>query len=195
MNPFPADRLTQERPDPVEASSLAWINVPLVLLALFLGFGVTYLGLRTPNTALGKGDSRSPVNATFTTSEPLQQLGEKIFTKNCQACHQANGAGVGTAFPPLDGSEWVTGDPETMVAIVLHGVSGELTVKGTVFNGQMPPFKNTLSVREIAAVASYVRGAWSNREGAISEELVIKVKENTAHQEGPWQGGAELPRP
>lgn len=186
---YPADAIAHEGPDPVEASSLRWVNVPLVLLSLFLGFGVAYLSLRTPNTALGAGDSRSPVTAAPALS------GEKVYARNCQACHQATGTGVGTTFPPLDGSEWVVGNPETLTAIVLHGITGEITVGGTAFRGQMPPFKDQLTTEEIAAVTSYVRGAWSNRADPVTLELVEKVKNETGGRAGPFAGEAELPRP
>jgi mono/diheme cytochrome c family protein len=43
--------------------------------------------------------------------------------------------------------------------ILLHGVSGKLTVKDTVYNGQMPPFKDKLNDAEIAAVLNYVAAA------------------------------------
>lgn len=192
---FPADAIDHEGPDPVEASSLRWINVPLVLLALFLGFGVAYLSLRTPDTALGAGDSRSPVTDSPALAVSVSVSGEKVYARNCQACHQATGTGVGTTFPPLDGSEWVVGNPETLAAIVLHGISGEITVGGTAFRGQMPPFKDQLTAEEIAAVASYVRGAWSNRADPVPAELVEKVKKETGERSGPFAGEAELPRP
>src|SRR5258708_19546571 len=35
--------------------------------------------------------------------------GKKIFTANCQTCHQANGLGVPGQYPPLAGSQFTTG--------------------------------------------------------------------------------------
>ncbi|HND86096.1 MAG TPA: hypothetical protein PLU50_09825 [Pseudobdellovibrionaceae bacterium] len=57
---FKHDKLENEKKDPTEGNSLKFINVPLVLIALFLGFGVSYLALRTPNTSFTPGDSRTP---------------------------------------------------------------------------------------------------------------------------------------
>src|SRR5438046_4671143 len=34
--------------------------------------------------------------------------GKKIFSANCQTCHQANGLGVARQYPPLAGSECTT---------------------------------------------------------------------------------------
>ena len=42
------------------------------------------------------------------------------------------GAGV---FPPVVGSEWVTGAPETVVRVLLHGLHGPVEVAGTTYDG------------------------------------------------------------
>ena len=57
----------------------------------------------------------------------------------CQTCHQENGEGLPNLYPPLAGSEWLTGDAEIPIAIVLHGMQGEITVKGQKFNNVMAP--------------------------------------------------------
>src|SRR5262245_46579251 len=36
--------------------------------------------------------------------------GKAVFDATCLACHQANGQGIPGAFPPLDGSPYVTSD-------------------------------------------------------------------------------------
>ncbi|MBX3167812.1 MAG: cytochrome c [Candidatus Eremiobacteraeota bacterium] len=192
-NLFEADRVGHEKPDPIENSSSRLIVVPLTLLTLFLAFGMTYLTIYTDKVDFTQGDSRSQGGAALATplSDP-SLLGQEVFQKNCQACHQVNGAGVGSTFPPLDGSEWVNGEPEMVCAIVLHGISGEISVKGQAFRGVMPAFKGQLKPEEIAAVATYIRGAWSNRAAAVEPALVEKVAQATATRKESWSGGAEL---
>ena len=67
------------------------------------------------------------------------KTGAEVFA-TCTACHQATGLGLPGAFPPLVGSEWVIGKPEVPIAIVLHGMQGEITVKGAKYDQMMMPW-------------------------------------------------------
>ncbi|HYD96525.1 MAG TPA: cytochrome c oxidase subunit II [Noviherbaspirillum sp.] len=84
------------------------------------------------------------------TVDELKQRGEKVYSANCVACHQANGKGVPGAFPALDGSPAVNGPRAEQINVVLNGRRG------------MPAFKQ-LSDTEIAAVITYTRNNWSNK--------------------------------
>lgn len=191
---YEVDRIENEREDPVEGSSLRFVNVPLVLISGFLGFGISYLALRTPSVDFHQGDSRSQAVSLASPQPPpdLRELGGRLYKNNCQACHQQDGKGLATTFPPLAGSQWVTGDPETLSAILLHGVVGEIEVQGQVFNGVMPAFKSTLSHGEVAAIATYIRSAWGNQSGEVTQEVVAKVAQATAQRKQSWAGGKEL---
>ena len=193
---FKEDKLANEKKEPIEGSSLKFINVPIVLLALLLGFGVTYLALRTNKVTMEEGDSR-----TVTVAAPKPEIegelglmakGKQIFTTTCQACHQASGVGIPSVFPPLAGSEWVKGSPKRMVAIVLHGIQSDITVEGQKFQGVMPPFKSQLHPEDIAAVVSYVRQSFGNTAGVISADLVKQVVKETESRTASWAGEAEL---
>ena len=65
-------------------------------------------------------------------------LGEKVYKEVCQACHQPTGLGLPGVFPPFDGSEFVQGDARRLVAIVIKGLNGPITVKGAKFPGAIP---------------------------------------------------------
>jgi mono/diheme cytochrome c family protein len=103
----------------------------------------------------------------------------------CSACHQQNGQGVPGAFPPLAGSEWVTGDPKIPIAIVLHGMQGPITVKGQEYNGVMMPWA-ALSDAQIAAIATYVRSSWGNTASAVTAADVAAVRAATASRKTQW---------
>lgn len=111
--------------------------------------------------------------------------GAEIFTR-CAACHQATGLGMPGAYPPLAGSEWLDNNPEVPIRIVLHGLQGPITVKGTSFNNAMTPFGDQLSDAEIAAVISYERSSFGNHASAITAEQVKAVREATKSQTTPW---------
>jgi cytochrome c oxidase subunit 2 len=97
------------------------------------------------------------------TQPDLMARGEKVYQANCVACHQANGKGVPPAFPPLEGSKLVLGDPAGHMDIVLNGKQGTA----------MASFKQ-LSDVELAAVLTYTRNAWGNQaaEGVIQPAVV-----------------------
>ena len=73
--------------------------------------------------------------------------GKRLYNQPgaCVTCHQANGMGVPGAFPPLAGSEWVVGSEDRLIRIILHGLAGEIKVKGVVYNSVMPAFWPTLA--------------------------------------------------
>ncbi len=85
----------------------------------------------------------------------LTQKGEKIYTANCQACHQANGKGAGP-IKPLDGAAVVLdADITKQIKVLLNGQ-----------NNAMPSWKQ-LSDSEIAAVISFTKNNWSNKTGQM----------------------------
>lgn len=111
------------------------------------------------------------------------KLGARVFI-NCAPCHQADGTGDASKnVPPLAGSEWVLSDsPNRVIRILLHGLNGPVTVKGTVYNGAvMASWRKTadnpsgLSDEEIAAVLSYVRSSWGNKAPLITPDQVTAI--------------------
>jgi mono/diheme cytochrome c family protein len=117
------------------------------------------------------------------------QLGEKVYKEVCQACHQPTGLGQAGQFPALAGSEWVDGseyNEKRLVAVVLKGMKGPVTVKGSAYNGAMPPQENALKPNKLAAVLTYVRQAWGNKGGEITEAQVIAAKKEFADRSDQW---------
>jgi nitrite reductase (NO-forming) len=88
------------------------------------------------------------------------KVGEDVFVNNCQACHQANGAGVADAFPPLAKSDFLNADKVRAIKAVTGGLEGKLTVNGKVFNGVMPAWD--LPDEDIANVMTYIYSKWGN---------------------------------
>jgi cytochrome c oxidase subunit II len=85
----------------------------------------------------------------------LTQKGEKIYTANCQVCHQASGKGAGP-IKPLDGAAVVLdADASKQIKVLLNGQ-----------NNAMPSWKQ-LSDTEIASVISFTKNNWSNKTGQM----------------------------
>lgn len=114
-----------------------------------------------------------------------QADGAKVYATVCSSCHQATGQGVPGAFPPLAESEWVTGDEERLLKIILHGVQGEIDVAGEMYAGMMPPW-GSLKDAEIAAVATYVRNNFGNKAPPVTAETVARVRTQFAARKTPW---------
>jgi len=115
------------------------------------------------------------VDTTKTDKASLMARGEVVYSQTCQACHQANGQGMQGAFPPLAGAGEFYGDAQNHARIIVHGLSGEITVKGVTYNSAMPP-QGTLSDYDIAAVATYERHSWGNDDGVVLPDDVKAVR-------------------
>jgi len=185
--PAAAPPQAREQADPSERSQPIPLLVAAITIAMVLA-GAAYILLSEPFGESGLGDRRTladlrPASGTGTAD------GKQVFAGNCASCHQATGKGLPGVFPPLAGSEWVTGDERVLANILLHGVTGELSVAGTSYQGAMPSFKQ-LGDAELAAVASYVRSEWGNGAAPVKPEVF--AAERKASRTEPFQGGAEL---
>lgn len=181
----------REQEDPSERNRPIPLTVAIITLVVVI-FGVTYILFSEPFGRADLGDRRTvaDLRAPAAGAAVAAVDGKQVFTANCVPCHQATGKGLPGVFPPLDGSEWVGGDERIVVNILLHGVSGELTVMGNTYKGAMPSFQQ-LSDAELAAVASYVRSGWSNKAGAIKADLFASERKSSTRT-APFNGEAEL---
>jgi mono/diheme cytochrome c family protein len=112
-------------------------------------------------------------------------LGKEIFEITCIACHQQHGLGQEGLAPPLVDSEWVSGSEERLARIVLHGLSGPITVKGEVYEIDMPSLA-VLDDQQIAAVLTYIRREWGHSFEPVEPELVEKVRALTGDRLQAW---------
>jgi mono/diheme cytochrome c family protein len=200
--------ILREPRDPVEGREPApWFFKAAVALALFWGgwylgrYGGEF-GLAT-HVALSGRDvgTRASVSAQSAAAiaDPVA-AGQRIYANNCASCHQASGQGIPGAFPPVVGSEWVTGSPETLTLVLLHGLQGPIEVAGQAYNGAMPAWKDLLKDEEIAAVATYLRQWGSNSAPPVPPEQVTALRERHAGRTAMWTadeladaGGEEPP--
>jgi cytochrome c oxidase subunit 2 len=97
------------------------------------------------------------------TAEELVARGESVYAVNCVACHQTNGQGIPGIFPALAGSDVVLNNKERNIEILMEGVQG----------AAMNSF-SYLSEVELAAVITYTRQSWSNKENGDGEIVVPK---------------------
>jgi mono/diheme cytochrome c family protein len=194
MDPKLTPQAAREHPEPFELSRdvPSYIRVMIVML---LAWGLYYILTSEISTQATLGDRRTVQNLAFDPKAARKggaADGGAVYAARCVACHQTTGLGVPGVFPPLAGSEWVTGKETVVVQIVLHGVQGPLTVKGVAYNGAMPAFKDQLADDEIAAVVSYIRSQWGNAGDPTEAGLVSEARAATASRTASWNGDAEL---
>ncbi|MFV1994745.1 MAG: cytochrome c [Verrucomicrobiales bacterium] len=111
--------------------------------------------------------------------------GQKAYN-NCQVCHGPTGGGIPALFPPLAGSEWVTGSTERLAMVLLKGVMGPTQVNGQSFNGAMPAWEKALNDEKMAQVMSFVRNSWGNSGSIVTEAMVSHAREKYADQAAPY---------
>lgn len=93
----------------------------------------------------------------------LKSEGARLFATNCAVCH--GDQGQGKVGPRLAGNS-ALGRTQFIVDRILDGFPEH----------GMPAWRDRLSDREIAAVATFVRNSWSNDFGAVTEEEVKSMR-------------------
>jgi mono/diheme cytochrome c family protein len=183
------DALMREKDEPSKGGS----PIPIFILFLFAAlcfWGGVYL------IQYGGGFSKNAYTLDFdphakvvVAQVSLYDRGAKVFKAQCVACHQATGLGVPGVYPPLAGSEWVTGHQETLARILINGMNGPVEVAGNKFNGNMPAFGPSglnLKPQDIAGVLTYIRQEWDNGASEVTEATVNGYMEQYGSRGTPW---------
>jgi mono/diheme cytochrome c family protein len=102
--------------------------------------------------------------------------GHILYNSYCASCHQRDGKGDNSRYPPLAGSEWVTGDKHKAIDILMHGLQGEIKVGGKTFNGVMPAHGLFLDDHAIASILTYVKFRFNKVNEPVTIEEVTKVR-------------------
>ena len=180
----------RESADPSEQGRpIPWLVAALTLAVVLSG--VAYILLSEPFGAADLGDRRTVADLRTGTTQANQKAdGKQLFNGLCVACHQVTGLGLPGVFPPLDGSEWVLGDERILANILLYGINGELTVKGALYKSPMPAFGQQTDA-ELAALATHVRAAWSNKAEPINAKL-FELERKARPRTTPFASGDEL---
>lgn len=109
--------------------------------------------------------------------------GVALFGSVCQTCHGKDGNGVASLAPPLNNSEWVNGDKNKLIPIILFGLTGPVKVAGKVYkspeiNGDMPSIgqNKEFSDNDIAQVLNFIRNSWANKGDKITASDVVNIR-------------------
>ena len=103
--------------------------------------------------------------------------GSILYKTYCANCHQGNGKGDNNRFPPLDSSEYVMGDKNLLISIILNGMQGEIRVKGKTYNGLMPAHDNILDDHAIASITTYIRSRFGKQKDIVTTHDVKAIRD------------------
>ncbi len=134
-----------------------------------------YLGDRSqPNLNAVSAATQAAAAGTLTQRDQVL-AGQALFAGACSVCHQANGAGLPGVFPPLAKSDYLAADPKRAISVLLHGLTGKVTVNGSDYDSVMPPM-NQLNDDEVANILTYALNSWGNPGGRVLADDVKKVR-------------------
>ena len=120
---------------------------------------------------------------------PRLHIGRALYAENCLGCHQADGHGIKDAVPSLVDNGAVSGQVgNDIIMLMLEGHAPDGTW------GQMPSFASSLSARDMADVANYVRMAWGNHASPnVTVDLVHSLRADAQIPEGGQQAAVDCP--
>lgn len=102
------------------------------------------------------------------------ERGKEIYLRNCVSCHMDQGEGLEGIFPPIAQSDYMLADKKRAIKQTLYGISGEMTVNGKKYNGEMNGFD--ISDDEMSDLMNYIFNSFGNNGGIISPEDVKAVR-------------------
>jgi mono/diheme cytochrome c family protein len=174
------------KPTPISLSVVAAIAAVAILAGSYRGAnsgddlaGANVKGYNYPLNFKGLPPVVIPEPDPIELHQPQNWIavGKGVYGTQCGACHQATGEGMPGQYPPLKGSEFVVKGEKRLAAILLHGITGALTVNGKPFNGTMEPIgTQKLNDVSLAQVLSYIRNDWSNQASVIYEDQIKALK-------------------
>jgi len=159
-----------------------WASIFGILISGAYYFGA-YIGDFSPNPWPQHPEGSPASSAVESVSRDVD--GAHVYQSFCQACHQSGGEGVAGVFPPLAGSEWVTGDKGVLIRILRHGMQGEVEVGGKTYRGSMPGW-SMLSDDELAGVLTHERTNWGNDATRVIPQEIAAVRDMLSGPTAPW---------
>ncbi|MBL67745.1 MAG: dehydrogenase [Verrucomicrobiales bacterium] len=134
----------------------------------------------------GEAAKPPPPPRALTNAESKRfETGKLLYQATCAACHHANGLGEEGKAPPLIDSPFLVGPADRAIGIVLHGVTGPITVHGRTYRMSMPALQG-FNDEQIASILTYARREWEHRADPVTPADVMRVKQANANREAPW---------
>ena len=106
----------------------------------------------------------------------LMSLGKSVYDAQCATCHGTKGEGDPPRYPPLANNQSIQMESAVNpIRMVLNGGFPPSTKANPMPYG-MPPFAQTLSDDDVAAVVTYIRTSWGNWGTAVSSRQINELR-------------------
>jgi len=105
-----------------------------------------------------------------------------LYNSYCISCHQRDGKGDNNRYPPLLGSNWIAGNSDTLINVILHGLQKEITVNGKTYNGVMPAHGSFLDDHAVASIVTYVKMRFNKEKINITSAEVSRIRADSANK-------------
>jgi mono/diheme cytochrome c family protein len=103
-------------------------------------------------------------------SSLLTSLGKDVYEAHCATCHGSDGKGMPPAYPPLANNQSIEmTSAVNPIRMVLNGGFPPGTAENPRPYG-MPPFAQSLSDDQVAAVVTYIRTTWGNQGTPVTAQ-------------------------
>ncbi|MFT6865264.1 MAG: cytochrome c551 [Cyclobacteriaceae bacterium] len=140
--------------------------IPVLIISVLASCG-TKTGNESPKEST-QLDSREEIRL-----KQYRVKGAEIYAQLCANCHQQDGSGLASLYPPLAGSDYLLSDLERAACMIKKGGFDPITVNGKTYN-QMMPANEQLTPLEIAEVLTFISNAWGNEKGLSGVKDVEK---------------------
>jgi mono/diheme cytochrome c family protein len=140
-----------------------------------------YLKSLTPSSGQSAGSNTATGAAVSDTTKMLTEAkslssGARLYLDNCSACHFVDGKGAQGVFPSVDKASIVNAkSSKGLLETIMFGAELPSTETRPA-RLRMPGFAQRLSDEEVAELATFVRGAWSNNAAPVDIEQVKTVR-------------------
>lgn len=131
-------------------------------------------GLPKPAGTFSEQPAVGSTASEVTTKESLM-AGKKVYDTYCLPCHMANGLGAPGMNPPLAGTDYVLGDKERLIKVILNGLNEPIEINGEIYQNVMASHA-FLSDQQIADVLTFVRQSFGNNASEITVSEVQSVR-------------------
>jgi nicotinate dehydrogenase subunit B len=111
-------------------------------------------------------------NATATRTIAASSFGARLYQGACAVCHEVGGPALFGSRPSLSlNSNLHSTVPDNLIQVILHGIASPVSSD----LGYMPPFKDSMTDRQVAELVSWLRQqfapgkpAWTGVDAAIA---------------------------
>lgn len=90
--------------------------------------------------------------------------GKGLYERYCQNCHNQDGTGLKSLYPPLTDTLFLRQQKDRLACIIKYGLSGKLRINGKDYQDNMPA-NTQLSDIDIAQIIVYITNSFGNKQG------------------------------